>query len=61
MKTNITNALQQIKSRKYLEKYLAENKPIFLVGIEFDEDAKNISEFEVEKVELNFELEVIRN
>ena len=61
MKTNITNALQQIKSRKYLEKYLAENKPIFLVGIEFDEDAKNISVFEVEKIELNSEIEVIRN
>jgi len=50
MKTNPKNALQQIKDMKYFEKYLAENKPIFLVGIEFDEDAKNISEFEVENV-----------
>jgi len=50
MKTNITNALQQIKSRKYHEKYTAENKTIFLIGIEFDEDAKNISEFEYEKL-----------
>ena len=50
MKTNPKNALQQIKDMKYFEKYLAENKTIFLVGIEFDEDAKNISEFEVEKI-----------
>jgi len=50
MKTNITNALQQIKSRKYHEKYTAENKTIFLIGIEFDEDVKNISEFEYEKL-----------
>jgi len=50
MKTNITNALQQIKNRKYHEKYLAENKTIFLIGIEFDEDVKNISEFEYEKL-----------
>jgi len=49
MKTNPENALQQIKNKKYHEKYIAENKTIFLVGIEFDEAEKNISNFECEK------------
>jgi hypothetical protein len=50
MKQNPKNALQQIKEKKYHEKYLAENKDIFLIGIEFDEEEKNISNFEWEKV-----------
>ena len=50
MKTNPKNALEQIKERKYYEKYLSENKEIYLTGIEFDEDAKNISAFECEKL-----------
>ena len=50
MKTNPKNALQQIKDRKYYEKYLSENKEIYLLGIEFDEAEKNISMFELEKV-----------
>jgi len=43
-------ALKQIKERKYYEKYLNENKEIYLVGIEFDENEKNISNFEWEKI-----------
>ena len=50
MKTNPKNALIQIKERKYHEKYLNQDKPIFLIGIEFDEKQKNISEFEIEKI-----------
>ncbi len=50
MKTNPKNALEQIKEKKYHEKYLHQNKKIFLVGIEFDEDEKNISMFECEEV-----------
>ncbi len=49
MKTNPKNALQQIKDKKYADKYLQENKEIYLIGIEFDEEAKNISKFEYEK------------
>ena len=41
-------ALQQIKEKKYHEKYLNENKDIYLVGINFDENIKNISKFEWE-------------
>ena len=46
MKSNPKNALQQIQERKYQQKYLAQGKEVFLVGIEFDEDVKNISRFE---------------
>jgi len=50
MKTNPQNALKQIKEKKYFEKYLVQKKDIFLVGIEFDEEARNISDFEWEKI-----------
>ena len=50
MKTNPKNALQQIKDKKYHEKYLNQNKALFLIGIEFDEEQKNISMFECEKI-----------
>jgi hypothetical protein len=48
-KTNNT-ALEQIKEKNYAKKYQNQNKPIYLVGIEFDEDEKNISSFEWERV-----------
>lgn len=50
MKTNQKNALEQIKEKQYHKKYLSENKDIFLIGIEFDEEEKNISDFEYEKI-----------
>ena len=43
------NALQQIKEKKYYEKYLNHNKDIYLVGIDFDTNDKNINSFEWEK------------
>ncbi|MEA1893018.1 MAG: AAA family ATPase, partial [Campylobacterota bacterium] len=43
------NALQQIKDKQYSQKYLNENKDIYLVGINFDEGEKNISSFEWER------------
>lgn len=49
MKTQNGNALQQIKNRKYYEKYQSENKHIYLIGIEFDEEERNISMFKWEK------------
>jgi len=48
MKSNSQNAIEQIKEKKYHEKYLMEGKEIFLVGIEFDEKDKNLSGFETE-------------
>ena len=50
MKSNPVNALDQLKDRKYHEKYSSHKKEIFLIGIEFDEKSKNISCFECEKV-----------
>jgi hypothetical protein len=50
MKSNPRNAITQIKERKYHEKYLAQNKEIFLIGIEFDEQEKNLSKFETQKI-----------
>ena len=46
---NKQNALQQIKEKKYYEKYLNYNKDIYLIGIDFDTKDKNISNFEWEK------------
>ena len=45
------NALEQIKTKDYSRKYLNENKDIYLVGIHFDEDERNISKFEWEKID----------
>jgi len=51
MKSNVKNAVQQIREKKYHEKYLNNDKEVFLVGIEFDEGDKNLSQFETEKVD----------
>ncbi|WP_119329493.1 PD-(D/E)XK nuclease domain-containing protein [Cysteiniphilum halobium] len=41
-------AIEQIKVRKYPEKYLALAKPIYLVGISFDTQERNVAELEAE-------------
>lgn len=43
-------ALKQIKEKKYHEKYIKEGKEIYLVGMEFSEEEKNIVNFEWEKI-----------
>ncbi len=43
-------ALEQIREKNYQQKYLAEGKNIFLIGIDFSSDKKNITEFAWEKV-----------
>ena len=43
------NALEQIKAKKYYEKYRHLNKDIYLVGINFDEAERNISGFTWER------------
>ena len=50
MKSNPENAMTKLKERNYHEKYLAENKEIFLVGIEFNEEDRNLSDFETERI-----------
>ena len=39
------NALEQIKAKKYYEKYWNMHKDIYLVGINFDEEERNLSGF----------------
>jgi len=41
-------ALQQIKNRGYAEKYRARGEPIYLIGVEFNKDSRNMVGFEVE-------------
>ena len=43
-------AIKQIKERKYYEKYQAEDKEIYMIGINFDSELKNIAEFKWERV-----------
>ena len=41
-------AISQIKTKGYPEKYIAEAKPVYLIGICFDKNTRNISGFEWE-------------
>ncbi len=42
--------IKQIKERKYYEKYLNDNKDIYLIGMVFDSKERNVGEWEIEKV-----------
>ena len=44
------DALAQIREKNYAQKYLNDGREIFLVGINFDKEQKNISGFEWEKI-----------
>jgi Protein of unknown function (DUF1703). len=43
-------ALKQIKKKKYYEKYIGKYQEIYLIGIEFSKEKKNIVSFEWERV-----------
>ena len=43
-------ALQQIKDKNYAQKYLSEGKDIYLIGIVFDKEEKNITHFNWETI-----------
>lgn len=49
-KVGDADALEQIKKKNYQQKYENLNQDIYLVGINFDEDERNISRFEWERV-----------
>ena len=49
-KVDSDDALAQIKEKNYAQKYISEDKTIYLVGINFDKDEKNISKFKWEKI-----------
>ena len=55
------NGLKQIKEKKYYEKYL-NYKNIYLIGINFDKEKRNISKFEWERyIQTNIKIEEIQN
>ncbi len=45
------DAIAQIKTRNYAAKYLSESKPIYLLGISFDEHIRNVAEVVSEKLQ----------
>lgn len=51
-KIQSNSALEQIKEKKYYEKYLGEGKEIYLLGIEFSKKEKNISGFDYTQLSL---------
>ncbi|MCP5047926.1 MAG: ATP-binding protein [bacterium] len=44
------DALNQIKEKKYYEKYLGQGKEIILIGTGFDQETKNIGQYLIEKL-----------
>ena len=43
-------ALQQIKDKGYADKFMALGQPVYLIGVEFSKDSRNVVGFEVERV-----------
>ncbi|MCP5053575.1 MAG: AAA family ATPase, partial [bacterium] len=44
------DALDQIKEKKYYEKYLGQGKEIILIGTGFDPETRNIGQYLIEKL-----------
>ncbi|MCA1795454.1 MAG: ATP-binding protein [Desulfobacteraceae bacterium] len=44
------NPLAQIKGKRYFEKYMGDGKQIFLIGIEFSKEKRNLTGFEWEQI-----------
>ena len=43
------SAMGQLKERGYADKYRGSNRPVWLIGIEFSREARNIAGFDVER------------
>ena len=43
-------ALAQLQERRYADKYRALGQPIYLIGVEFSKDERNVAAFDVERV-----------
>lgn len=43
-------ALQQIKDKGYADKFMGLGQPVYLIGVEFSKDSRNVVGFEVERV-----------
>ena len=44
-------ALEVLKERRYYEKYRGKYKEVWLIGVEFSKERKNIERFEYERIE----------
>jgi hypothetical protein len=42
--------LQQVKDKRYAGKYRTDGLPIYLIGVEFSRETRNVAGFEVESV-----------
>jgi len=51
LKVDKKGALEQIKEKEYVGKYLSSGKEIYIVGVEFDSESRNIVGFDWEKVQ----------
>lgn len=45
-----SRALEQIRTKNYHEKFLRDSKDIYLIGVEFDSEERNITNFQWEKL-----------
>ena len=45
---HVNEALNQIEEKKYYEGYLLSKKTVYLVGVSFDSQSRNIKEWHVE-------------
>lgn len=50
LNSNKSSALEQIKERKYYEKYRGKNNKIYLIGVEFSKTDRNITRYQWEEV-----------
>ena len=48
-------AIKQIKERRYYEKYQADSRDIYIIGINFDSTLRNISAYQWERVLVNYD------
>ena len=42
-------AMAQLKERRYADKYRGLGQPIYLIGVEFSKDERNLAAFDVER------------
>lgn len=42
-------AMDPLKARCYADKYRADGQPIYLIGVEFSRDKRNLAAFEVDR------------
>ena len=49
-KVDKKGALEQIKSKEYFQKYLSSGKEIYIVGVEFDSNSRNVVGYEWERI-----------